>query len=100
MKIVLKEPGTCTLLELEVSKIDTPSGPGWSVITPGGRVVVIKFREGEWKTDSESNISYEFWQTVGNEITSLIGRERQSQNSLKTNTSEPRPKRPRIWLEF
>jgi len=101
MKIELNEPESGTLLELEVNKVDIPSGTGWSVSTPKGRKVVIKLCDGEWKTDGESNISHEFWQTIGQEITRLIRTEKQSQNSIKAILpSESRAKRPRIWLEF
>jgi hypothetical protein len=101
MKITLKEPESGSLLELEVYKMDTPTGIGWCVVLSKKKNVLIKFNNGEWKTEEENNISHEFWQTVGNEITRLLGNERQSQNSIKPRiSSDPRPKRPRIFLDF
>lgn len=97
MKIVLNEPDSGTLLELDGAEVDIPSGTGWCVIMPKGRNVVIKFFDGEWKTDDESNISREFWQTIGNEITFLIGSKNQYRNSFNAPSSlQRRIKRPRL----
>lgn len=101
MKMTLEEPGLASFLELEVFKMDIPTGVGWSVMLPKGEIVLIKFNNGEWKTDEENNISHEFWQTVGNEITRLLADERLAKSSVKTCiSSAPQPKRQRIWLDF
>jgi hypothetical protein len=97
MKITLKEPESGTLLELEVYEMDTPTGIGWSVVLPKGGNVLIKCRNGEWKTDAENNISQEFWQTVGNEISLLLEVERVPRNAVKSYSElNPRPKRVRM----
>jgi hypothetical protein len=80
MKITLNEPGSGTLLELEVQKVDIPSGTGWYIITPKGRKVLIRSCNGEWLTDGENNISHEFWQTIGNEINKRLETERSYHN--------------------
>ena len=54
MRITLKEPE----LELEVFKVDTPTGVGWCVILPDERKVLLKFHQGKWQTaDNISNQS-------------------------------------------
>ncbi|EHQ30993.1 hypothetical protein BDD43_4981 [Mucilaginibacter gracilis] len=93
MKITLNETQTGTILELEVYKVDTPTGEGWSVLTPQGRKVVIKFRDGNWHAEDDHSITQEFWQMVGEEISRTL-----DENLLATigPPSNPRPKRTRI----
>jgi len=62
MRITLKEPE----LELEVFKVDTPTGVGWCVILPDERKVLLKFHQGKWQT--ADNISNQFLQAIGYEI--------------------------------
>ena len=72
MKIKLNEPVSGTLLELEVVRVDLPSGTGWSVHMADGKKVVITNYKGLWKTEEAGNISQEFWQVVGNEINRVL----------------------------
>ncbi|MCO5948632.1 hypothetical protein [Mucilaginibacter flavidus] len=97
MKITLKEPGSGSFLELEVYKMDTSIGIGWSVVLPKGKNVLIKFNNGEWETDEGNNMSHEFWQTVGNEINLLLEEERMTLNATRSHKAlVPRPKRTRM----
>ncbi|MES2267511.1 MAG: hypothetical protein V4520_12170 [Bacteroidota bacterium] len=72
MRIVLNETETGTELQLEAYKVDTPTGIGWSVLTPQGITVVIKLIDGSWQAADAPSISQEFWQLVGEEISRML----------------------------
>lgn len=93
MRIVLNETETDIELQLEVNKVDTPTGVGWSVLTSQGRTVLIKFRDGAWHAENENSISPEFWQMVGDEIEQVLGADC---SAKEVSSANPRPKRARI----
>jgi len=66
MRITLNEPE----LELEVNRVDTPTGTGWCVIMPDDRKILVKLRYGKWET--EDMISEQFVQDVGSEISRFL----------------------------
>jgi hypothetical protein len=99
MKIKLNEPVSGTLLELEVVRVDLPSGTGWSVHMADGKKVVITYYKGFWKPNEISNISQEFWQVIGDEINRLLVEEQQEKHTTITHTMvNTKPKRPRIFF--
>ena len=99
MKIKLNEPVSGTLLELEVVRVDLPSGTGWSVHMADGKKVVITYYKGLWKPNEISNISQEFWQVIGDEINHLLVEEQQEKHTTITHTMvNTKPKRPRIFF--
>jgi hypothetical protein len=93
MKITLNETETGTTLPLEVYKVDTPTGEGWSVLTPQGRKVLIKLRDGNWHAEDDHSITREFWQMVGEEISRTLEAD---QLATAIPSTIPRPKRARI----
>jgi len=93
MKIRLNEPESGTVLQLEVNKVDTSSGVGWSVLTPQKKKILIKFREGLWTAEDDHSVSQEFWQMVGNEIDQALEADRAGNAIPSANL---RPKRARI----
>jgi hypothetical protein len=93
MRIVLNEPESGTELQLEVNKVDTSSGVGWSVLTPQKKKVLIKCREGLWTAEDDHSISQEFWQMVGNKIDQALEAGRTGNEISSANL---RPKRARI----
>ena len=93
MKITLNETETGTTLPLEVYKVDTPTGEGWSVLTPQGRKVLIKLRDGNWYAEDDHSITQEFWQMVGEEISRTLEAD---QLATVIPFTIPRPKRARI----
>jgi len=72
MKIILKEPESGTVLELLADKVDIAAVNAWSILFPTGKKTLIRCCNGVWKTENYSNISPQFWQIVGNEITRLV----------------------------
>jgi translation initiation factor IF-3 len=90
MRITLKEPE----LELEVNKVDTPTGAGWCVILTEDRKILIKFHHGKWETTD--NISNEFLQEIGYEINQLLKADQKEKFSKSSTELNIRPKRARI----
>jgi hypothetical protein len=93
MRIILNEPESGTELHLEVNKVDTPTGVGWSVLTPQGRTVIIKLIDGNWQAEDDQSISQEFWQMVGEEIGTVLATEH---IASPTSSCNLHPKRARI----
>jgi hypothetical protein len=89
MRITLNEPE----LELEVNRVDTPTGTGWCVIMPDDRKILVKLRYGKWET--EDMISEQFVQDVGSEISRFLeedqpGRVNDSYSALNTRAKRAR----------
>lgn len=74
MKITLKEPE----LELEVIKVDTPTGVGWCVLLPEERKILIKFNHDKWETGDD--VSDEFVKAIGDEINKFLESDRPGKN--------------------
>jgi hypothetical protein len=90
MRITLKEPD----LELEVYKVDTPTGAGWCVIMPDDRKILIKCHQGKW--DTADIVSNQFVQAVGDEIIQFLQAERPKNNKNSDTDLDLKPKRARI----
>jgi hypothetical protein len=93
MRIVLNQTESGTELHLDVYKVDTPTGVGWSVLTPQGRNVLIKLIDGNWQAEDDQSISQEFWQMVGEEIGTVLATEH---IASPTSSCNLHPKRARI----
>jgi hypothetical protein len=90
MRITLKGPE----LQLEVNKVDTPTGAGWCVIMPDERKILIKRHQGKWGT--ADNVNNQFVQAVGDEISnSILANQPKNDNNSHTVLSL-KPKRARI----
>ena len=72
MRIILNETETGTDLQLEAHEVTTPTGMGWSVLSPQGISVVIKLIDGNWQAADAPSISQEFWQILGEEISRIL----------------------------
>jgi len=94
MRITLKEPD----LDLEVNKVDTPTGTGWCVIMPDDRKILVKVQHGRWETND--CISDQFVQDVGNEISLSLRADQPEKLSTNYHALNPRPKRARILKYF
>jgi len=95
MKIVVREPITGNLLALESYKVDTPTGPGWSVMMPEGPRILIKFCNGRWEINS--TIDPVLAQLIGNEIMQSLEESELDMNSGKRYAPLfVHPKRPRL----
>jgi hypothetical protein len=90
MRITIKEPE----LELEVNKVDTPTGAGWCVIMPGDRKILIKRHQGKW--DTADNVSNQLVQAVGGEILQYLQAGQPKNDSNGHTELNLKPKRPRI----
>jgi hypothetical protein len=90
MRITLKEPE----LELEVHKVDTPTGVGWCVILPEERKMLIKFHNGKWET--MDNASDQFVQAIGYEINQFLESDQSGRNYINYSSLNQRPKRVRM----
>ena len=90
MKITLKDPE----LELEVIKVDTPTGVGWCVLLPGERKILIKFNHGKWETDD--NVSDQFVQAIGDEINQFLESDQPGKNCYSYSSLNQQPKRERM----
>lgn len=66
MKITLKDPE----LDLEVNKVDTPTGAGWCVIMPDERKILVKLQHGRWETNDL--VCDPFVQAIGDEINRFL----------------------------
>lgn len=94
MKITLEDPE----LELEVNKVDTPTGIAWCVIMPNERKIIIKDHQGQWKTNEV--LSDQFVQLIGDEINRVL-EAKQPENLVSSySLANPRPKRTRILKYF
>lgn len=90
MRITLKEPE----LDLEVNKVDTPTGTGWCVIMPDERKILVKHRHGKWEADDL--ICDQFVQAVGDEIDRFLESVQPHKLSNGPTELNTRPKRARI----
>jgi len=90
MRITLNEPE----LELEVNRVDTPTGTGWCVIMPDDRKILVKLRYGKWET--EDMISEQFVQDVGSEISRFLEEDQPGRVNDSNSALNTRAKRARI----
>jgi hypothetical protein len=90
MRITLKEPD----LELEVYKVDTPTGAGWCVIMPDDRKILIKRQQDKW--DTADNISNQFVQAVGAEIILYLKSDQPKNDTNNLAKLNIKPKRARL----
>jgi len=99
MKIVVREPLTGNIMGLEAYKVDTPTGPGWSVMVPTGAKVLLKHCNGRWEINN--SIDYLFAQAICNEIMQSL-----EEGEIDINTGKRlaplffHPKRPRLMRHF
>jgi hypothetical protein len=87
MKITLNDQE----LELQVNKVDTPTGTGWSICMRDERKLVIKFRQGKWET--ADNVDDTFVQVIGREIDHFFNIDTSQDQGKSRQGLNPRPKR-------
>jgi len=95
MKIIVSEPVTGKMFELDAYKVDTPTGPGWSVMLPTGAKVLLKHCNGRWEINTSMDDL--FAQAICNEIMQSLEEGELDMNS--GNRYAPiffHPKRPRL----
>ena len=69
MKIILNDPKSGTLLELDANKVDIATGTGWSIKFPTGKKVLLRFCDDAWiAADDDIGATQQYWQMVGEEI--------------------------------
>jgi hypothetical protein len=94
MRITLKDPE----LELDVYKVDTPTGTGWSIIMPDDRKILAKYHNGKWEANDV--ISEQFVQEIGYEINRILEADQRAKLSKNHSILNRRPKRARILKYF
>ena len=90
MRIILKEPE----LDLEVNKVDTPTGAAWCVKMPDERKVLITFHHGKW--DTAGDFSNQLVQAIGNQINQFFEADKPEKLKIGISGLNQRPKRERI----